>query len=756
MGFRFGESKNKNPLNDDENNSHKYQAKRVEPQLESDKFSPQEQKEIVTMVIADAEQGLDSLREWRTKKRKDLQHINGEAPSKIEDLNKKAWMSDRNLGLAAGTSDIYQATLLATCYNPDMIHYKATESNDIDNKDNLELFTKWGLSEAEANFFPEVDDFINNKVNLGFSMFRIEWEVTYEWVDKRIPIYDKDNKSRLIRYEIETERRRFERGVIVNIDEVDDILIPNYGKHVQKLKFLIEVLHITINELEDYSDRGIIVNFEDNKNKFAGASNVSSYAESLRREDEDALGQRPDGYSDGDSEKRNCPIDVYQWHGYYKKNGRRERYRFWVERESHIFLGGKPLRKINRTGEYPYVGGPLRRRPGFLRGGSLISLIAPAINGINNIFNQLTDFQYFQNCPGGYYDKNNAEGLSSILEDISPGKMSPVDGDPNNTIMFPNMQRSTSWGYQYLEFLLQVVERLTGAASYFLTSDAKNATATRDSIVEQKGEVKFGLWVKRTQQEISEAINMWIKMYQDWAPPSIAKRVLGNDDKVLIRNLSIDSLRGNYDAYMIPDITSGSKAYERQISMWATQVMQQGNVWMSPQMNPRGNWLMWEKAMKDQGIQNADHYMPPQPKANGEYDKQAEDHFTQLMQGEMPEPPDANNPQIVDCLRTFVRFSETRVHELDEEYRPNFEAYLFKAQLNYNKFMQTVQQQQMVNQIAMQAVQNLETSGQQAGQPGQQGAPQGGMPPQGAPRQGLGQPIPPNGMPNMGGNIDPL
>ena len=109
---------NKNPINSDEKDRQAQNPKRIEPDIETDDFSPEEQKRIVQMVLDDAEAGKLAMADWKIKKEKDKQHLNGEKPSIIEGLIKKAWMSDRNLGLAAGISDIYQATLYATCWNP--------------------------------------------------------------------------------------------------------------------------------------------------------------------------------------------------------------------------------------------------------------------------------------------------------------------------------------------------------------------------------------------------------------------------------------------------------------------------------------------------------------------------------------------------------------------------------------------------------------------------------------------------------------
>lgn len=659
------------------------------------------------MVLADYQAGRDSAKEWSEQKKRDIQQLNAEKPSIIENLNKKAWMSDRNLGLAPATHDIYQATLLSTCYNPDSIHFKDTEYNDVNNRDNLERFAKWGLGQSEANFFPEVDDFISNRIGLGFSLFKIEWEVKYEWIDKRIPKYSLINRKKITGYEIKTEQRRFERGVIRNIDNLDDIVMPDYGKHIQDLPFIIEVLHLYVDDLLALSKRNQLVKFshDDVINLKRAAGLVKT--DDQRAEVAKALGQKPlNPNVQAANEEKNLPVQVYEWHGWYEKNGRRERYRFWVEPTTEKLLCGKPLRKINRSGKYPYVGGSLRRKPGFIRGVSLTSLIAPAINALNNNYNQTSDFQYVENMPFGF--ANLDEMSAKSMYDLEPGVLFNVSTDPSKAVYFPNLTRSLAWSYQDKQFLMEMIERMTGAATYFMTSKTPDATATRDQLVEEKGNTKFGLWVKRIQSDISEAVNMWIQLYQEWAPPMLGERVLGEDGKKLFTHLSIDSLRGSYDAYMTPDITNGSKAYERQMKLWGLQQLSMQSIWFNPQMNPRGNWMLTSEAMKAMGYPNPEHYMPPKPKDQLGYDKKAEEHFAQIMQGENPEPPDENNPQIVECLGTFLRLKDERYHDLDEEYRPNFDAYLFTATLNYSKFMKNLAAQQMQMQIAAKAAMNME------------------------------------------------
>lgn len=712
---------NKNPLNKDEKDRQEKEPARIEPDIETDKFSVTEQKKIVEMVLNDVEIGIQAMSDWKVQKEIDLMHINSEKPSVIEGLHKKGWQSDRNLGLAAGILDIYQAVLLATCYNPDSIHFRDEQENDVDNKDNLEKFTKWGLSQSEANFYPEAEDYISNKVGLGTSFFKIYWEVKYEWIDKRIPKVSKaSNAKRIIGYDIETEKRRFERGVIKNIDHLDDILLPEFGKNLQELPFIIERLHLKVSDLVEFSNRGITIDIsEDMKKKFMSSSQVNQRADRLKDKDAAYLGVGTNLTAlTTEQEMRIGEIEVYEWYGWYEKGGKYERFRFWVEPNTRTFLSGKPLRKINRSGKYPYVGGPLRRRPGFIRGGSMTSLIAPLINALNNNYNQTADFQYFENCPFGFFDKNQ-EGLDKSIYEIEPMKLFGVDGDPSKAVYLPNLSRSLAWSDQDKRFLLEMIERLTGAASYFLTSKSPGTTATRDQIVDQKSDTKFSLWVKSIQYEFAEAINMWIQLYQDWAPPKLGQRVLGENGKQIIRNLSIDSLRGYYSGYMTPDITSGSKSYDKQVKLWAFAQFKMGSVWMDPRMNPRGNWLLDKEAMKAQGIANPEHFLPPQPKEKTGTSQEVKSEWQRFMNGDIIDPNDVEGmtPAVVEHYVGHMKQYEESYQDLDEEYRANFDNHLFKTSVNYGKFMAKLQEEMVANAIAQRAAVNLERNGMMNQQP---------------------------------------
>jgi len=690
----------------------------------TEKFSPEEQKKIVKLVVSDIEADESAQQDWIEARKVSLSHYNAERPSILENLDKKkpqgmnirAWQSDRNMGVCPAICDTYISTFMATCWNPDSIHAIATEANDIDNKDNVERFAKWMVGKNEVNAIPEVSDYIHNKVTQGFSIFEIFRNVWYEWVDRRI---QKPDGS----FEVKTEKVRFEKAVLENINNLDDILMPRYGNNIQKLPHIIRIIHLTGTNILTYGEDGIFTNVDAKMvMKFQQAADLSK--DGLERMKADDL-----GLSDVvDEDFRALPIDVYKWYGYYTKDGRRERYRFLIERKTDTFLSGKPLRKITKTGKFPFVGGPLDRVPGQVRGRDIPTIIKDPVNALNLAFNQKADFQYVTNCPFGFHKAG--EGYTKNVYDLEPGVSYPTEGNPNESIFFPNLQRSMAWAEQDIRICFEVIEKRTGAASFFQTNE-RNATgtATRDTIVQRNSETRFGKWVASIQDELAEALTMLLNIYQEHTPENLGERILGEDGKKLFPNLSVETIRYNSDVQMVPDVIAGSKAYEKQVYLWAYQALQT-SIWLNPQMNPKGNWLLTADTMRKQGFAAPERYLPPEPKAELGAGQDVKDVWARLMQGEVVEPEESWN--VPEVLAGLLKKKDQDYFSLDPEYRPNLDSLIFKTEVAMRLFIKKMQEEQMVNQLAQRAI----AAG--GGNPG--GMPMGMAPNE--PQMPQGQPLP--------------
>lgn len=666
---------------------------RVEPDLKSGRYGIEEQKRIVEMIEQDVVADTEVMKEYKEQKRLDLMHYNAERPSLLENLTKENWHSDRNLGLCPAICDIYQSTLKSTVWNPNSIHAIATEKNDVDNKDNLMKFAKWAVGPNEGDLESEIDDFIHNKITQGVSVFKIDWKVWYEWVDKRIW------NERRRKYDVKTEYIRFEKGCMENIDDIDDFLAPRYGSDIQQLPHCIHIIHMFGRDVLANGENKVFLNVDEKWVESAKRECLhrkKEYTtETLGKEKADHL-----GLSDvTDEDLRSLPVDLYVWYGYYERHGRNEKYRFVVELNTNTFLSGKPLRKINRGGKYPFIGGPFIRMPGLIRGKSLPHRIAPIVNAYNTTWNQKADFQFITNCPFGFYkpDEHYRQQEYSLM----PGIMYPT-AEPNE-INIPNIQRSMAWADYDIRQLFEMLEKLTGAASYFQTTERNTSgTATRDRLVAQQSGTRFGLWVARLQDEICKALTMFIQLYQDWAPPKLGDRVLGEEGEKIFPNLSIESLRGNYDIRMEPDVTAGSKAYEQEMQLWGWANLQQ-SIWLDPRVNPKGNWKLTSDTMKKMGL--SERYLPPEPPAEMGTSDDIKDEWTRIAQGEVFDPPEGATQRALEHLIGHTKQKQEKYYKLDDEYKKNLDIHIFKTWVNYQTFMRQVQQERMADMVAMNVIQ---------------------------------------------------
>lgn len=692
----------------------------IKEQPETDEFSTAERAQILKIVQDDVDYGERIQDDYVNKKKKSLQHYHSEKPSVIEGLQKKPWMSDRNLGLARAIADSYQAVLYATCWNPESINFVATKNNDIDNRNNQAEFTKWGMGKHEANTAPEIDGFVHNRIVTGTSYLKIYRKIWTEWVDKRIPVKrKKDGKT--YKYTITTEKVRMEKGVIDNISDIDDILMPAYGKNIQELPFFIHILHldgeIVLKNLNK-RPRPIFkpVDVEEYKKKLYSHA-YNERKEKLKDEKFKQLGITESSMTDLDV--RRLTIDLHEWYGYYTKNGRNERFRFIVDLKNNEFLSGKPLRKINRSGKIPFSGGSLYREPGSLRSESLMEIIAPCVNAFNNVFNQKSDFQYVTNCPFGFH--NPDEGYQKTVYELEPMKSYPVSGEPSKSVYFPNLSRSMAWADSDIRIIFEILEKLTGALTYFMANQrGTSGTATRDVLIDKDRETKFGIWVSRIMEDICEAVSMWFELYQDYPPKGLAERILGKDGKQIFRNVSIDTLRGDAQVQMAPDVVAGSKSYRKQLQLWAFETGQQ-MIWLHPQVNPRGNWLLCADTMREiQGLSDTDvkRYMGEEPKTKFD-ETELNNEWDRFMQGEDFDPPEGETALSLQHLKGHQKQKDEKYHLLDEEYRPVFDAHLFKTIVNAMKFMRNAQRDMMANKVA--ASQVIQQG--QAGGPGPQQPP---------------------------------
>jgi hypothetical protein len=129
---KFKESKNDKVKKENPESTETKIVNEIKIGVISDKFTPEERPEIVKMVRIDVDHGELIQADYVKQKELDLKHYHSVKPSEIENLTKKPWQSDRNLGLARAIADSFQATYMATCWTPETINFIANQALEID------------------------------------------------------------------------------------------------------------------------------------------------------------------------------------------------------------------------------------------------------------------------------------------------------------------------------------------------------------------------------------------------------------------------------------------------------------------------------------------------------------------------------------------------------------------------------------------------------------------------------------------------
>jgi hypothetical protein len=121
-------------------------------------------------------------------------------------------------------------------------------------------------------------------------------------------------------------------------------------------------------------------------------------------------------------------------------------------------------------------------------------------------------------------------------------------------------------------------------------------------------------------------------------------------------------------------------------------------------------------------------YLGERPKAN--FDKaELDNEWYRFMTGEDFDPPEGETSLAMQHLEGHLKQKEEKYHLLDEEYRPNFDAHLFKTGINAMKFMKNVQTEQAATALASQMIMEKEARGVPTVNPMQPQNPMNGQPP---------------------------
>ena len=359
---------------------------------------------------------------------------------------------------------------------------------------------------------------------------------------------------------------------------------------------------------------------------------VEAVPESLPQEEAETL---------RDIKRRNKPVIVLKWHGAADLDGDGvpEPVRLLVDPERQVYLGGIAVQDLSKRGmRHLDVTQFLPRvdEPHGLWGLGVIEQIKHHAFEIDAIFNQLTDANSLSVLQPGFYDPSG--DLDAPALKIKPGVLTPVT-NPQGSIYFPQINIPTERLILAIRLVLEFIERLTAASAYILGKESEivggSGTATRTQEIIGAANQRFSIPIQRLRDGAARIMTQHLDLVQTHIDemPELERRVLGEKGQPIFgpNELTGAGLSGEFDAYLLPDESMGSKDLERTLAQQLYAVLTSNLIVMS---DPAKLYKVTADVLKSWG-KNPEAYLGPEPPIAGTLSP--EDEHTLILEGRVGE-----------------------------------------------------------------------------------------------------------------------
>lgn len=275
-----------------------------------------------------------------------------------------------------------------------------------------------------------------------------------------------------------------------------------------------------------------------------------------------------------DIKLRNQPVKVLKAYISFDADGDgfAEDVRVFISDEYKIFLGAVKMTDITKSGRRPIQFTKLESRLEDVEenfGQGVLETVKELAEEIDSLFNQLSDANTLSIMMPGFYDPGGDLDAPALY--LQPNKMTPLS-DPQRSIYFPTINAPIDKLIAAIRLVIEFVERLTAASSYVMGKESDivggSGTATRTNAIMGAAQERFALPSERLRAGVAEIIRQRLDILQLNIPPGLEQRILGDDGSAIFapNELSMEGISGEYDSYLLPDPSLGSKEMEQQTS----------------------------------------------------------------------------------------------------------------------------------------------------------------------------------------------
>lgn len=498
--------------------------------------------------------------------------------------------SNRSLMIAMAITETLHARMFPGVYNEDLVNWRPTKTVAKDRAETLSTFMSWWIRvhAPERDFF---DRWVRHNICFGRVLSVQSWDVFH--VDRgqktsAVPIMDESGQPMMgadgpmnVPPQKVVERIEKSRSDIIP-DE--DIFLPKGATDIQRDPVIIQRTYF-YRDLEEMEREGKVINIT-----FATDPSITPLKNLLPI----GSGTTTGGDVDEDEElknikRRNIPVKVLQaWSGIdLDGDSYPEQVVVMTVPEYNLYIGGvqvsdlsaRGTRHIDLTMYLPRVD-----EVSGLRGIGALEMVKELALEIDAIFNQMTDANTLQVLRPGFYDPGG--DLTAPNLKIAPNVWHPV-ANPQQSIFMPEVNIPTEKLILAIRLVGEFIEKLTGASAYVMGKESDivggSGTATRTAAIVGASNERHSIPVERMREGAARILTQHLDLVQMNLPPGMEERVLGPDNEPLFDqgDLSRETLAGDYDAYLLPDDSMGSKEARRQLSFQRYQLLMQNPLVMT-------------------------------------------------------------------------------------------------------------------------------------------------------------------------------
>lgn len=236
-------------------------------------------------------------------------------------------------------------------------------------------------------------------------------------------------------------------------------------------------------------------------------------------------------------------VEVLKWCGKWKINGKWRELTVWMDRGSSQILRAEP----NIFGMRPYfpiVPFPVDETP---YGESLCKIIQPLVKEIDLLMRIMTNLALMKTAPPRFFDPASGFNPSTIGQ-FGPNSWIPAR-EPSRNILIPPQPEDSQVAMQMLQFLINIIERITGIneTTQGQLANRANTTATEVQTALIRSGVRFDQIYERVKDQLKPMFKYIHKLTLRYMPDTKEVRLMGQENAGRLTKMHKANLSGQFE-----------------------------------------------------------------------------------------------------------------------------------------------------------------------------------------------------------------